>query len=169
MQSKSSIIFLLIALIVEKWPELGEDGLNIQVTRYGSCNTGWVFNVKSTEHGLMKQFSVTGTVNGRVKNPVVEAELISMAGVITEIMPGSVMATRHELPQIVINANGQRSACDTSDQNCNFEFLENMTPEIISVKYTDSGAVATEIAYNQELDVEINLKEYSGSIGRVTF
>ena len=45
-------------------------------------------------------------------------------------MPGSVTATAHDVPQVVVTANGQRSACVT---NCDFEYKADHTPTLDDV------------------------------------
>jgi hypothetical protein len=141
--------------LVETWPSLGATGLNIKVGRSGWCHTGYEYEITSQEHGNMDKLTVTATaVNSRMVNPKFGIKYQVNSGVVTEILPGSVMATAHHVPQVVISSNGQRSACD----NCDFEYRNNLTPEVISIS-PDSGAVAVD----DVISIQFNVKAYMGN------
>ena len=142
--------------LVETWPELGPDGFNVFTFRGGWCNTGYSWFIRSKQHGNMKPFSITGTVSNRVHNPKWFAVREAESAVVTEIMPGSVMATVHDVPQVVVMANGQRSACD----DCNFEYSTNLTPEIVDI-ITENGAI---VAWGETVSVKVDLKAYDGTL-----
>ena len=147
-------------LLRETWPELGEDGLNIDTYRGGWCNIGYEYYIRSHQHGNMKPFTFTGTpVNTRISNPRFEVKHLAQSAVVTEIMPGSVMATSHHLPQVVVTANGQRSACD----NCDFKYLNSMTPGINQITTTNGNV----IAMGESITLQFEIGSYTGTLDNV--
>ena len=81
-------------------------------------------------------------------------------GVITQYMPGSVTATAHHVPQVVVMANGQRSACD----NCDFKWSADFTATVDSVV-----AASNQIARGDSLDITFDVKSYEGTLDNVQF
>ena len=91
-------------------------------------------------------------------NPAIYAEAEFLSGVTTQYMPGSVTATAHDVPQVVIMANGQRSACD----NCDFVWSERYTVEMLSFEHGDSDLIKGDI-----VTVSFDAKAYSGSLENI--
>ena len=139
--------------LTSTWPEL-LNTFNIRVYRDGGCDTGYKFNILSTDHGIMNQFAVKGTSLSSSINPAWSATRLQSASVVTQVMPGSVMATRHNVPQIVIFANGQRSATDT---NCDFIFNQFNTPNITEVNHTD-GSEVSQIAAGNHIVIHFTME-----------
>ena len=147
--------------IRETWPELGEDGLNVDSYRGGWCNPGYEYYIRANEHGNMKEFTVSAKTLHNTRNPNArfENKIIVRSAVMTAIMPGSVMQTPHHVPQVVVTANGQRSAC----HNCDFEYKNNLTPEVQSV--TTSGGTVT---MGDDISVTFSVGAYMGSFDELS-
>ena len=149
----------------EQWPELNTK-FKIDVYRGGWCQYGWAFSVHSRQRGRMKDFSVGDWIldqPNRNKNPFKEIKTQSEPGVVTMTMPGSVTATDHHVPQVVITSNGQRSACD----NCDFVYSSTVTPDITGV-VDSNGQVPSTVALGDSLIFSYDLKSYSGSLKDLT-
>ena len=143
-----------------RWPELDDNGLTTRVYRYGWCQAGWNYRIQTYDHGRMKPFTL-GTItytNSRNKDPAPETKLITDPGVVTYIMPGSVTATEHHYPQVVVTANGQRSACD----NCDFVYAAAYSPEVTSVA-DGTGSTPTTVTKGDALTLTYDLKSYTGT------
>jgi hypothetical protein len=142
--------------LVATWPHLGEQGLNIETWRSGWCNEGYKYGIRSRQHGNMESFTMTANPTaGFYLNPNFEAVWHHHSSVPTDIVPGSVIATHHNVPQVVVSANGQRSAC----RNCDYRFSERYTPVLNSVT-PSSGAVTM----GDAIVFEVNVKDYSGDL-----
>ena len=143
------------------WPELGSEGLNVNVWRSGWCNIGYTFTIQSTEHGIMKKFSIEPDSNGHHQSAMGDVEYKAVtqqeASVYTHVLPGSVIATEHHVPQVVIIANGQRSACD----NCDFRYSNNLSPYILSVVNSNQMEVGT-VTAGETVIVRYDSKGYDG-------
>jgi len=142
--------------LIATWPQLGEQGLNIQTWRSGWCNEGYKYVIKTQQHGNMPSLTMTANpAAGFYLNPKFEAIWHHHSSVPTDIVPGSVIATHHHLPQVVVTANGQRSAC----RNCDYRFSERYTPVLNSVT-PSSGA----ITMGDAIVFEVNVKDYTGDL-----
>ena len=62
------------------------------------------------------------------------------------------MATSHHVPQVVVTANGQRSAC----YNCDFEYRENLTPSVVEV--TPANGL---VAFDQDITIIFDVRSYT--------
>ena len=65
----------------------------------------------------------------------------------------------HHVPQVVMTANGQRFAC----QNCDFEYKDNLTPEVQSVS-TSGGTVTM----GNDISVTFSVGAYMGSFDELS-
>ena len=144
----------------ERWPELNNEGLITRVYRSGWCQYGYTYAISTHDHGRMKPFTI-GTItydNTRMLNVRHEAVLVTDPGVITWTMPGSVTATEHHFPQVVVMANGQRSACD----NCDFVYSAMYTPTISAIT-DNNGDEPTTVSKGTSLTLTYDLKSYTGT------
>ena len=144
----------------ETWPELGTNGLNIDSYQGGWCNPGHEFFIRAHDHGNMEEFTVKAKEFHNDRNPerTVGTKIVVRSAVMTAIMPGSVMQTPHLVPQVVVTANGQRSACD----NCDFVYKENLILEINSV--VGSGK---KVKMGDEMAVTFSVGAYDGSFEEI--
>ena len=144
--------------LLETWPTL--TALNIGVWRHGWCNSGYTYTIWSTQHGILKPFILTHDETGHssaMRDAVFKATVQQHASVYTHVLPGSVIATQHHLPQVVVTANGQRSACE----NCDFKYDSDLTPNIQSV-VDESDVPITNVAAGTTIVVNFDIKQYLG-------
>lgn len=148
--------------IWDTWPALNDRGLNIYVWRSGWCNVGYTFTIQAMEHGKLDDFSMTldadGQQNGRMTKPIYNTFLEQEASIHTHVLPGSVLATQHEVPQVVVVANGQRSAC----QDCDFVYKSSLSLEVVAVLDPVTRNPVTTVTAGEILIVEFDSNEYSG-------
>ena len=153
--------------LTERWAELNSNGFKIDVHRGGWCQYGWTFSIHSRQRGRMKDFSVgdwTIDQPNRNKKPYKEVVTQSDPGVVTMTMPGSVTATDHHVPQVVITSNGQRSACD----NCDFVYSSMYTP-MVTAAVNSNGQVPSSVSLGDALTFTYDLKAYEGTLKDLTF
>ena len=145
----------------ETWPELGKNGLNIDSYQGGWCNPGHQFFIRAHDHGNMKEFTVKAKEFHNDRNPEahVGSKIVVRSAVMTAIMPGSVMQTQHHVPQVVVTANGQRSAC----HNCDFEYKNNLSLEITSVV-----ASSKKVKMGDDMTVTFTVGAYDGSFDEIS-
>ena len=144
--------------MIATWPFLGNThstDLDISVSRGGWCNDGYTFSIKSQQHGRMPKINMETKLISRAFNPVFYAENEFTSGVTTQYMPGSVTATAHDVPQVVIMANGQRSACDS----CDFVWSEDFTVEMLSFEHGD-----TDLVKGDTVTVTFDVKQYADTL-----
>ena len=148
--------------LIETWPLLGHTNLNIKVTRIGECNGGYAFEVRAQEHGKMPKLSITSTIRNRASRKAkVYIKDKYDTGVLTAVLPGSVLATGHHLPQVVVTANGQRSSCR---DNCDFEWSAGFTPILRSVQ-----ASSNVIKINDQITFTFETGKYEGNLDNALF
>ena len=148
--------------LIETWPLLGHTNLNIRVDRTGECNGGYAFEIRAQEHGKMPKLSMTSTIRNkgsRLAKAYIKDKYDT--GVLTAVLPGSVLATGHHLPQVVVTANGQRSSCR---DNCDFEWSAGFTPVLKSV--TASSNV---IKIKDPITFTFETGKYEGNLDNALF
>ena len=103
----------------------------------------------------MPKINIQFTQNSVHLRPEIFAHRDYETGVHTQIMPGSVTATAHHLPQVVVTANGQRAACSG---NCDFAWRADHTITL------DDVQGAAQLAKGDSITVIFDVKAYTGTL-----
>ena len=145
--------------MISTWPFLGngqDSDLQLHVHRGGWCNDGYNFYIRTWQHGVMPKINVEYTLNSNHFNPEVFTHRDIQTGVHTSFMPGSVTATAHHKPQVVVTANGQRSACF---DNCDFSWKSAFT-----MTFDNLLVNSAQLVKGDEITVTFDVKAYTGTL-----
>ena len=104
----------------------------------------------------MPNVNVDYTLNSNHLRPNIYVNHDVSHGIITQFMPGSVTATAHHVPQVVVTANGQRSACY---DNCDYKWAASHT-----MTFDDLTTDSATIARGDDITVEFDVKSYTGTL-----
>ena len=142
-----------------------ERDLNLRVVG-GWCNDGYNFQLRTQHHGKMPKINIEYTINSAQHgHPLIYVDHEFNFGVYTAIIPESVTATAYRVPQVVVFANGQRSAC-RGDANgmCDYKWSNDHTASVVSV-----SAASTEIAWGDEVTIVFDIGQYAGTLDNTKF